>query len=324
VVGKDPWQNDEYAPDNLGTKNCGESDHHERTSQCRCDHRRSSFPSVARRREAAMPVSIATRVRHEFDLARQCRKELRNWPAVLIRVGLNHLGWSYGVFTVTSRGGVTLRAPNHRTSWWSLVDVLVLDDYRLRDVSWEDPFAVRTALVIGANVGSFTCALAARLPEATFTCVEPSPSTLTWLRLNLARNGLTGRATVVPAALAEADGETELWASENAFSSASLSPRKGGMVTVQGMSFGSLVATAGGKAEIVSLSCLGGELAAIAEAYAEVWATVEQLFLEYGPTASQHFEEMRARLGRFGLDLVWHHRIARFPGSGKAYFARAR
>jgi len=138
VVGKDPWQNDEYAPDNLGTKNCGESDHHERTSQCRCDHRRSSFPSVARRREAAMPVSIATRVRHEFDLARQCRKELRNWPAVLIRVGLNHLGWSYGVFTVTSRGGVTLRAPNHRTSWWSLVDVLVLDDYRLRDVSCPD------------------------------------------------------------------------------------------------------------------------------------------------------------------------------------------
>jgi FkbM family methyltransferase len=269
------------------------------------------------------PLSLAATVRAKFDSARRCRQELRNWPAVLLRVGLSHLGWSRGVFTVSSRAGVTLRVPNHPLSRWPTVEVLAEDTYRLEDLSWEDPFAARAVLDVGAHVGSFACALAVRLPGATFTCVEPLPSTLAWLGANLARNGLARKAAILPAAVAGADGEAELWASEDASCEASLTPGTGRRVTVRTMSFDSIVAAAGGRADIVKLDCEGGEYAAVLEASSGVWATVEQLFLEYHPVVGHHFEELRGRLSEFGLHLVWQH-PSRRPRTGMAYFARGR
>ena len=281
-------------------------------------------PGLQARSGAVKPLSIAATVRAKFDAARRCREQLRNWPSVLLHVGLSHLGWSHGVFSVSSRAGVTLRVPNHRSSWWPLVEVLADDAYRLRDIPWEDPFAARSVLDVGAHVGSFTCALAARLPAASFTCVEPLPSALAWLRANLARNGLAGKAAVVPAAVAGADGEAELWASEDASCAASLTPGTGGKVTVRTMSFDSIVAAAGGRADIVKLDCEGGEYAAVLEASSGAWATVEQLFLEYHQVAGHDFEELHGRLSEVGLHLVWNDPLAHCPGQGLAYFARGR
>lgn len=284
-------------------------------------------------------MSVAATVRAKFDSARRCKEELRNWPAVLLRVGLSQLGWNRGVFTASSRGGVTLRAPNHPLSRLPLIEILAEDTYGLRGISWEDPLADREVLDIGAHVGSFTCALAARLPGASFTCVEPLPGTLTWLRENLARNGLDRKAAVVSAAVAGADGEAELWASKDASGAASLdaelwaswhesgeaslTPGTERKVRVRTMSFESIVAAAGGRADIVKLDCEGGEYPAVLEAPSEVWVSVERLFLEYHPITGHDFEELRARLSELGLHLVWQHPTRR-PGMGTAYFARGR
>ncbi|HVD04254.1 MAG TPA: FkbM family methyltransferase [Candidatus Dormibacteraeota bacterium] len=282
-------------------------------------------------------MNIAARAK--FDSSLKCRAELRNWPAVLLRLGLSQFGWSQGVLTVSSRAGVTLRVPNRPLSRYPPIEVLVDDVYRLRDLSWDDPFAPRAVVDVGAHVGSFTCALAERLPGASFTCVEPLPSTLAWLRANLARNGLAGKAAVVPAAVAAADGEAELWASEDACTEASLEaelwaswhasnkaslpPITGRKVEVRTMCFDSIVAAAGGRADIVKLDCEGGEYAAVLTASSGVWATVEQLFLEYHPVAGHHFQELHRRLSEFGLFLVWK-RPSRRTGMGMAYFARNR
>jgi FkbM family methyltransferase len=268
-------------------------------------------------------LAVVSPNRARFDLARQCRKELRNWPAVLLRACLWYVGWRHGVFTVSSRSGVTLRAPNRRFAGAALVEVLVGDPYRLRELSWEDPFAPRAVLDVGAHVGTFSCALAARLPGARFICVEPLPSTLPWLRVNLARNGLAGRATIVPVAIAETDGEADLWAPEEVSSRASLASGMGRKVTVRAMSFDSVAAAAGGRIDIVKLDCEGGEYAAVLGASSEAWSAVEQLILEYHSVAGHHFEELRVRLSEFGLRLVWQHADRR-PEHGLAYFARQR
>jgi FkbM family methyltransferase len=283
------------------------------------------------------PQSISTTVGGKFQSARQCREELRNWPAVLLRVGLSYLGWNHGVFTASSRTGVTLRAPNYPQSWWPLVEILAEDRYGLRALSWDEPSAARAVVDVGAQVGSFTCALAARLPGATFTCVEPLPATLTWLRANLAQNGLAGRGRVVPAAVAGTDGEAELWGSEDASGAASLDSElwaswqrtgaasltagKGRRVTVRTMTFDSIVAAAGGRADIVKLDCEGGEYDAVLKASPQAWATVEDLFLEYHPVTGHDFEELYGRLSEFGLRLIWQHPTHRL-GMGMAYFAR--
>jgi FkbM family methyltransferase len=208
-------------------------------------------------------------------------------------------------------------------SWYPVVEVLVDDAYRLRELSWDDSSTRHAVLDVGAHVGSFTCALAARLPAASFTCVEPLPSTLTWLSANLARNGLTQKSTVVPAAVTDAEGEAELWSSEDASCDASLTLRIGRKVTVRTMSFDSIAAVAGGRPDIVKLDCEGGEYAAILGSSSRVWAAVEQLFLEYHPVAGHHFEELRARLSELGLHLVWQQPFVRLPGQGIAYFARS-
>jgi hypothetical protein len=89
------------------------------------------------------------------------------------------------------------------------------------------------------------------------------------------------------------------------------------------MSFDSIVAVAGGRADIVKLDCEGGEYPAILETSSGAWTTVERLFLEYHPVAGHSFEELGARLREFGLHLVWQHPSPR-PLMGMAYFTRAR
>lgn len=228
-------------------------------------------------------MSVAARVKAKVGAARRCRAEFANWPAVLFQVGLSHLGWSRGIFSVQSRSGVTLLAPNHRTSWWPLVEVLADDTYRLEETLWEDTLGADVVLDIGAHVGSFTCALATYLPGARFVCVEPLPSAVKFLYANLVQNGLAKRAEILPAAIAPADGDAYMWATEEASCAASLTPGTGEQVRVRTLSFDSIVGTAGGRVEIVKLDCEGGEYAAILESTPWPWTTVDKLFSSITP-----------------------------------------
>lgn len=262
-------------------------------------------------------------VRWRLALARRCQVELRNWPAVLARVVGSYFGWHRGVFTASSRSGVTVRAPNRVLARGPVFEVLAGDAYRLRDLRWEDPSRARHVIDVGAHVGSFTCTLAHRLPGATFTCVEPSRTTLTWLHANLVANELSARATVVAAAVAEVDGEIDLWGTDDVSCEASVIAGSGGHpTTVTAMSFDSLVALAGGRPDIVKLDCEGGEYAAVLCASETSWATVQELFLEYHPVPGHTFGEIRTRLALLGLTLVWDSPDQRSAELGMAYFAR--
>lgn len=128
----------------------------------------------------------------------------------------------------------------------------------------------------------------------------------------------------MPVAITDADGEVELWATEEASAEASLRSGTGMRVTVATMGFDSIVAAAGSRVEIVRLDREGGEYASILEASSESWAKVEQLFPEYLPMAGHHFQELSGRLATFGLHLVWQQPDASIPEPGMAYFARGR
>lgn len=282
-------------------------------------------PADSQPRSGPLPVAKASplsRAQARLALLGGCRKELSNWPTVLVRGSLSRCGLRPGVFTVVSRTGFTLRAPNQVLSWSPLVEVLGGDVYRLRALSWPAPVTPSSVLDIGAHVGSFTCALAARLPEATFTCVEPSPSTLVWLRGNLARNGLAERTLVVPAAVTDADSEVELWDTDDVSCEASLlRGQRARRTIVDGLSFDTIMARAGGRASIVKLDCEGGEYAAVLGASAASWSTVERLFLEYHPVDGHTFGELFTRLGELGMRLIWHDRDPCVRELGMAYFA---
>ncbi|MST32787.1 FkbM family methyltransferase [Acidimicrobiaceae bacterium USS-CC1] len=274
-------------------------------------------------RPAGNGSALREAVGGRLALARQCRAELRNWPTVLARVVGSYLGWHRGVFTVSCRAGVNVRAPNRVLALSPVIEVLAGDAYRLRGLRWEDPSRARHVIDVGAHVGSFTCALAHRLPGARFTCVEPSPATLTWLHANLAANDLSSRAEVVAAAVAETDGEVDLWGTDDVSCEASAIAGSGGHPTpVTAMSFDSLLPLAGGRPDIVKLDCEGGEYAAVLCSAETSWATVQDLFLEYHPVPGHTFEEIRSRLAVLGLTLVWDDPDPRTAELGLAYFTR--
>ena len=63
---------------------------------------------------------------------------------------------------------------------------------------------------VGANVGTYSCFVAAVAPEARILAFEPHPRTAAKLRFNLAANGAV-HARVVEAAVGEGPGRLPLW-----------------------------------------------------------------------------------------------------------------
>lgn len=134
---------------------------------------------MSRRPEAVLDVMGL-----KLHVARECRRRLRNWPVVVAKIGIPNPGSNRGAFTAVTRSGAIVQAPNVVGSRDPIIEVLGCDAYHLDSTRWEDQAAAIHVLDIGAHVGSFTCAVAAKLPRARFTCVEPSASARSWLTKN--------------------------------------------------------------------------------------------------------------------------------------------
>ena len=72
------------------------------------------------------------------------------------------------------------------THLWVADELLVEGVYRLDAV----PFTPDLVLDLGANIGLFTLMAAHRWPQASLVCVEPHPTTFSFLCDNLARNNV--------------------------------------------------------------------------------------------------------------------------------------
>lgn len=246
---------------------------------------------------------------------------LRNWPTVLTAIGGSRIGISTRRFVIRTRSGLTLAAPSAPVARYPLLEVLVMDVYRLAQIDFPAPHLLRRVVDLGAHVGSFTCAVAARLPAASFTCVEPSPSTAGWLRANLQANGLSGRTTVVDAAIAADRGKGFLVSDQEGSCEASLDPSSGIGLPVALVTFEDVVMLAGGPPDIIKLDCEGGEYDAVLKSPSWCWQGVSHVFLEYHPVPGRSFEDLRTRLADLSLELVWHE-PGKEPGLGMAYFRR--
>jgi FkbM family methyltransferase len=154
-------------------------------------------------------------------------------------------------------------------------------------------------------------------------CVEPSPVTSGWLARNLEANNLSGRVTILRAAVASTDGEGTLWEAADASGASSTVVKKAGSpVPVKTVSLESLVSHAGGPPEVVKLDCEGAEYSAILDSPDWCWKQVRYLFLEYHPVAGHCYDQLVSRLQCLGLESLWHDVSSDDPGRGMACFAR--
>jgi len=202
------------------------------------------------------------------------------------------------------------------------LESLALDAYRIGNYPWPDPNGPRQVLDIGAHVGSFTCSLAAVLPGATFTCVEPSVQTSEWLSKNLERNNLSGRATVLSVAVSDVDGPIDYWYDDAVSGENSLEKgTRHHKILVDGLSISSIFALMTKPPDIVKLDCEGGEYASILGGSSELYKSTNHVFLEYHPIEGHSFQELLHRLEEFGLHLEWHE-TGHIRDQGMAYFTR--
>jgi FkbM family methyltransferase len=159
---------------------------------------------TARQRLATATILIARRV-------------FANTPIERLRVTawLRGLVFRYGYgnreLSVTILG-VTLELPADDLS---MVPSLVGGYHERLELAIYERLARGSSLIadVGGNVGLYACVGAASMPSGKVVTFEPAPANLTFLQLNVTRNGLASKVEIVAKAVSDSPGVAKLYLS---------------------------------------------------------------------------------------------------------------
>jgi FkbM family methyltransferase len=262
--------------------------------------------------EGRGPRSRAGKARYEARRVMQTPRAFANWPSLLSGLVREKLGRGPDTLTFETRSGQRLTSPNVPGARLPAYEQYAEDGY---DLDWflgdlkDQPMH---ALDVGAHVGTFALRLAEAHPTATITCFEPSAGTATYLQRNIDQNGLTGRISVVQAALS---GETG-FAMFDDHGGASVhsglvedhpvdDPHSTGTkVQVRTFGFDDAIAAETAPVVFVKLDCEGGEYQMAYRSSPASWASVQRVVLEYHDTPGESWADLRAWFAGIGLHLV--------------------
>lgn len=257
------------------------------------------------------PALAARRVRQTFAFA--------NGPRVLADLGSALTPWPREELSFETREGLVVACPNHAGARVPVYEVFAEDTYRLDDLVVGLP-ARPVVLDIGAQIGCFSLAVAARLPDATVHAYEASPSTAEWLDRNVRDNDLDDRVTAHAVAVSDHDGTLDLADNVHASALNGLTSPEGAMVTVPCRSFAGVVRDAGEQVDLVKLDTEGAEYAIVLGSEPSDWTTVETLVLEYHDVPGHSWAELAAFLSHAGLTEVAHEPAG--PRQGTVWLRR--
>lgn len=245
-----------------------------------------------------------------------------NWPSVSAGLLASYTPAGPADLTLRTKRGTTLTSPNRPAARAPLFEVLVYDSYRLSElVGRLSERKATLVLDVGAHVGTFSLALAERLPNLRACCYEPSSATVSYLRGNVERNGLASRISVNAVAVTSRSGKARLRALESADSCATIVGPEDGGELVEVVSFDSIVEEQDSRIDLVKLDCEGSEYDIVEGSTPETFERIDQVVLEYHPRPGG-FDLLKQRLGSFGIELVAHQPSTVTPGLGTAWFAR--
>ncbi|GAA2081400.1 hypothetical protein GCM10009821_22540 [Aeromicrobium halocynthiae] len=176
---------------------------------------------------------------------------------------------------------------------------------------------------VGAHIGCFALAFASARPTAQVHCYEPTPSTGSYLRRNVDRNGLADRVTVHHEAVSAASGTLVM--ADNGTGSGHngvlhLGEPGAAEIEVPSVGFDDVVRRAGGEVDVLKMDAEGAEYDVVLRASGAVWQQVRRVVMEYHALAGHDFDEIRDVLADAGLELVRRDRYT--EGLGLAWFSR--
>ena len=112
---------------------------------------------------------------------------------------------------------------------------------------------------IGANIGAFTLEAAVRYPDVLIHAYEPDPVSRNVLRKNVSANGLAGRVTIWPDAVAASDGMLEFHQSGASLESGAHASGGPG-IRVPSVSLATVIERLGGPAGLMKIDAEGAEV----------------------------------------------------------------
>jgi FkbM family methyltransferase len=176
---------------------------------------------------------------------------------------------------------------------------------------------------IGGHIGTFSCALAQLHPQATIDAFEPSPTTFSYLKRNIATNGYADRIFPHEAALAAEEGTAVL--SDNAGGSGlnglvTAGRSSGTDTTVRAVAFNDVIKNASGPVEVVKIDCEGGEYDLVFGSDPASWSSVKKVILEYHAVPGQTWDKLREWFVAAGYEVV--DETVGAPGLGSAWLSR--
>ncbi len=158
---------------------------------------------------------------------------------------------------------------------------------------------VACVLDVGAHHGLYAAAALREYPNATIVCVEPSSAAIELLRANLAINGLTARARIVPVALSDHAGNGELKHSRDGSWGSSLFEEESNVIGTESTELMTLAEILqGDRPQIIKCNAEGAEYALV-EQLVQMDLRPELIVLMVHPEFGDA-EQLMARLTELG------------------------
>lgn len=233
----------------------------------------------------------------------RARAAFINWPAVCFFVGVG------GPSALPPRDGwgpLGRRRLRLRTRVGPVLETEVsnaspvIEVFAYREYGGVPTEGLTRVLDVGAHVGAFALWISSFDPNVSVVCVEPEGRNFSDLRLNVERNGETGRIATVNAALAAGDGSpVELVVSSHRESSSAFAAT-GERVRVPGVTLQSLLRDQE-PFDLVKIDCEGAEWAALEGLDDDAWPLLRRVVLECHATPGRSIDSMLSLLRERGL-----------------------
>jgi len=260
-----------------------------------------------------------------FDVARAIKVGFVNWRTLLgLTFVSRYVPWLKPTIRWCTRLGTTFFIPPGDRTWWSSLESFPFDCYRLGELTPKQAF---TFLDIGANIGTFSLAVAERFDGAKGIAVEPVPDTFHFLRRNLSQNGLETSILPIWGAVTSHGTVMDVFCNPRDSSRATLledsNTNVGQRISVPALRLNELARTFPEGLDLVKIDIEGAEYELLEDIKLLVETIpVATLVIEYHNVVGHSASELISALDQSPMTLVRDDRSST-PGVGLVFFARS-
>ena len=218
---------------------------------------------------------------------------------------------------------VVLTTPLSEGAVFPVYEVFAEDTYRLEWIT-QGLSVDAHVLDIGAHVGSFSLAIAARVPAGRVDAYEASPTTAGYLQRNITFSGMTDVIRAHAEAVSDAAGTIHFADNEMCSPLNAQSGRFGGhVIAVPSITLQTAFQRLDGRVDLVKIDAEGAEYAMVLTSEPDLWRPVSRVVLEYHESDDHTERDLVGFFAQAGLTVVAQVPMVGNPREGMLWLSRS-